>query len=119
MSVGGSRMTFEAMDELAFGSIGASYAAVGTDVDPAVRQYIVSNLTDVTLGFSFDGSTDHFVMLPMSQFVSDITANSGLKASLLMSVGTVCYVKHRGSAPTSGSVTFSTVYGAGGGETGS
>ena len=110
MSVFGSRMQFEPMKELAFGSITGSYVAVGVSTDPAVRQYIVSNLTDAILGFSFDGVTDHFVMLPKSQFVSDITSNSSTSVTLLMAIGVSLYVKHRGSAPTTESVTFSTIY---------
>jgi hypothetical protein len=103
-------MNFEAMRELAFGSVGASYTLVGTPASPAVRMLIVNNYTDQMLNFSLNGTTDHFVLDEGQSLTLDICTNRTQKGFYL-GAGKAIYVKHRGVAPTSGAVFFSTVYG--------
>ena len=110
MSSMSESMNFEPMRELAFGSIGSSYTLVGTPASPAVRQLIVTNLTDKTLNFSINGTTDHFILAASSSLVLDICSNKTQKG-FYMGAGKAVWVKHRGSAPTTGSVVFSTTYG--------
>lgn len=111
MAVLGNYMKFEAMRSLAHGSISGSFAIVGAATSPAIHQFIVSNDTDQTLIFSFDGINDHFVLLAGSQFVSDVNANKSSN-HLFMGAGDALYVRYGGSAPASGSVYFSTMYGS-------
>lgn len=111
MAVLGNYMRFEPMRSLAYGDISDTYAVVGAPASPAIHQFIVSNDTDVTLTFSFDGVNDHFVLLAGSQFVSDVNANKSSN-HLFMGVGDALHVRYGGSGPSSGSVYFSTMYGS-------
>ncbi len=112
MSLLAIRFAAEPVRSLAFGSIGASYAAVGTAVDNEIRQFLIQNLTDVTLMFSFDGINDHFPIPSDGFFLDDIASNKSLLAqSWILAKGTTLYVKRIG-APSTGSVYFSVFYGA-------
>lgn len=105
------RMRFEELRSLAFGSIGAGYMGVGTAVSNPVRQFLVQNLTDATLLFSFDGTTDHFVLPATGFYLSDITANKTISSGFYLSEGDRLYVKESGT-PTTGSVYFTVIYGS-------
>jgi hypothetical protein len=110
MSVLGNFMKFEAMRVYAFGSITASYTAIGSATEPSVHQFILTNTTNQGLRFSFDGSTDHIYLASNTSFVSDVNANKSGN-HLFLGAGVTLYVKHEGSAPTVGNVYFSTMFG--------
>ena len=104
------RLMPETLKELAFGSIGAGYAGVGTAFDKPIRILFIQNLTDVTLLFSLDGVNDHFP-LPTSGFLLlDVTANKTLEQGFYIAEGQRIYVKNSG-VPSSGSVYVSAFYG--------
>ena len=70
------RLQAETLRSLAFGSIGASYTAIGTATAMPAHIIKVDNLTDAVLLFSIDGTNDHFV-LPANGFILlDITTRS-------------------------------------------
>ena len=105
-----TRMLFEPQRVLAFGGIGAAYAAVGTPLNYPIRQFLIQNLTDVTLQFSFDGVNDHFPIPSNGFFLDDICSNTSVSQGFFISQGTTLYVKDIGS-PSLGSVYFSVMYG--------
>lgn len=105
-----NRMLFEPQRELAFGAIVAGYMGVGTAVSHPVRQFLIQNLTDATLQFSFNGIDDHFPLPANGFFLNDITSNKSVSQGFFLAEGDRLYVKTLG-APTTGSVYFSVVYG--------
>ncbi len=106
------RFQAEPVRSLAFGSIGAGYTGVGTSVSHPIRQFLIQNLTDVTLMFSFDGVDDHFPIPANGFFLDDISSNRSQSVQgWYLAQGTRLYVKEIG-VPTLGSVYFSTFYGA-------
>lgn len=103
-------MRAEEVKSLAFGSIGAAYAAVGDKLTNPARMVMIQNFTDANLMFSFDGSVDHLPLKSESSFVFDLTANKSTDGGFFLEVGTGISVKRIGT-PTSGSVYISVFYG--------
>lgn len=110
----GSRVTFEPIRELAFGSIGASYSAVGTLTVDYTRLVRFVNSTDVEVYISLDGSTNNIRLASGSFMLLDFTTNQVDEAGFFVAKGTVFYVKRVSGAPSSGSVWIEVVYGVGG-----
>ena len=104
------RLKPEALRSLAFGSIGAAYTAIGTSLDYPARVFLLQNLTDKTLMFSFDNVDDHLVLPTGGYLLIDVTANRSLSQGFYISKGQKVYVKQVG-VPTSGSVYLSVFYG--------
>lgn len=106
------RFQAEPVRTLDFGSISGGYTGVGTVVDHPIRQFLIQNLTDVTLMFSFDGVNDHFPIPSNGFFLDDISSNQSHSAQgWYLAQGARLYVKEVGT-PTLGSVYFSVFYGA-------
>lgn len=105
------RMKFEPLRSLAFGSIGAAYAALGAVMANPVRFLALTNTTDVSILFSFDGVNDHLVLPSMGFLVLDITANRSQDTGFYLSEGDRAYVKQASGAAGSGSVYLSVMYG--------
>jgi hypothetical protein len=106
----GIQLRADAQRSLAFGSIGASYAAIGSAFGFPMRIIKVDNLTDATLQFSFTGNTDHFVLPAGGFLLVDVCTNEVQTQGFFISTGTTIYVKRSGT-PTSGSVYVTTFYG--------
>ena len=104
------RAWFLPQKTLAAGAIGAAYMGVGTALEQAPRQTFIQNLTDATLQFSFDGVNDHFPLPPNGFYLNDITSNKSEDGGFFLSKGDRLYVKTI-SAPTTGIVYFSIMYG--------
>ena len=92
------------------GSVG-TYLGVGTAISNPARQFLIWNLTDVTLQFSFDGVNDHFPLPSNSFFLDDISSNTSITQNFLLGQGTRLYVKTIGT-PTTGNVYFTVFYGS-------
>ncbi len=105
------RMRPEVLRSLAFGSIGAGYAGVGTALTKPARIIIIQNYTDAQLMFSLDGVDDHFPLASNGQLVLDLSSNKTVDVGFFMAEGDRLYVKNIGS-PTMGSVYFTALYGA-------
>jgi hypothetical protein len=103
-------MQFEPQRSLAFGSIGAAYMGVGTAVNHPVRQFLIQNLTNADMQFSFDGVNDHFPIPSGGFFLSDITSNKALGPNFCLPEGSRLYVKQLSGAAGSGSVYFTVIY---------
>ena len=98
MSNTGLKIKDEALREVAFGDITASYVALG---DPFVHDSFIDsfiNETNSNVYISFDGTTDHKKMGSNSGRVTDLKTNDAYREA-----GTQVYIKHDGvAAPSSG-----------------
>ena len=96
---------------LAFGSIGASYTAVGSPLAYQARIICFTNTTNADVLFSMDGSTDQLIVPAGSFKLFDITTNHRPvnMDDFCFSIGIQWYVKYA-SAPGSGSVYIEIVY---------
>jgi hypothetical protein len=106
-----SRLQFETLRSLAFGSISGAYMGVGTSITHPARAIMVNNTTDVLLIFSMDGVNNHFVVPATTSIVLDIQANKSLMSGFYLGQGDRLYVKDNGDAATLGAVYFSVMYG--------
>lgn len=111
----GTRAGFDAVRELAFGSVGASYTAVGTATTDYIRVARFTNTTDVEVYISLDGTTNHIRMGSGSFLLIDFTANEVDEAGLFIQKGTVFYTKRVSGAPTSGAVWIEVISATAGG----
>lgn len=106
----GQQLRSEAQRTLAFGSVGAAYAAVGTSFDNPAQILLVQNLTDAALQFSFDGTTDHFPLAAGTSLVLDACTDRTTDVlGLFLSKGTTMYVKEI-DTPTTGAVYITPIY---------
>lgn len=106
------RMKFEPVRTRGFATIGAAYMGVGTAISNPIRQFLVQNLTDVTLVFSWDGINDSFKLPKKAYFLEDITSNKTSTEGLYIAEGDRLYVKQDTVAPTVGEVCLTVMYGS-------
>jgi len=99
------------VQSIAYTSLGVGYMGVGNAVPFPIRQFLIQNLTDATLMFSFDGVNDHFPLPASGFFLNDISSNQTFNQGWYMAEGTRLYVREIGT-PTTGTVYFSAFYGA-------
>lgn len=104
------KMRAEACRSLAFGSIGAAYAGIGTVLANPARMIFLQNLTDATVWISLDGVNDHFPLLNQGYLLLDVSSNKTQDTGFFLAEGDRLYCK-RLDTPTSGSVYFTSFYG--------
>ena len=105
-------LTFDTIRSVAFGGIGAAYAAVGAAFTRPVRLIKVSNATDAAVFFSLDGTNDQD-FIPANGFILyDLTANKVRDDGAFLRQGQNVYIKRVSGAPTSGSVYITVIGGA-------
>ena len=109
--MGVSSFKFETLRSLAFGSIGASYAAIGTGFEHAASKLWIYNNSNASLYFSFDGTNNHIRLPQNGCWMLDITMDS--EQGDYISKHTIIYVKRDGT-PTSGTADVSVMYGRNG-----
>jgi hypothetical protein len=97
MSNSGQSIKDEALREVAFGSITSSYVALGAVFGHDAFIDAFTNETNANIYISFDGVTDHKKLGAQVGRVTDLKSNDAFRKA-----GTQVYVKHDGSAPTSG-----------------
>jgi hypothetical protein len=105
------RMRVEPQRSVAFGAITSSYTGVGSALSHPARQFIVQNLTDATLQFSFNGVDDSFPLPRNGFWVNDITSNKTRDSGFFLAEGDRLFVKTIGT-PTTGAVYFTVIYGS-------
>ena len=106
----GSQLRVEAQRTLAFGSIGATYTAIGTPITNQAQILTIQNLTDAALQFSFDGVVDHLPLAAGTSIVLDATSDKTENAEgLYISGRTQFYVKEI-DTPTTGAVYVTPIY---------
>ncbi len=110
----GTRAQFEAIREVAFGSIGANYAAIGTAITDHAREVRIVNGTDDEVYISIDGTTDHIRMAANSFYVIDFSSNKIRDDGLFLPIGTIFSQKRVSGAPTSGALWIEVLFAAGG-----
>lgn len=100
----GTRVAFDAVRELAFGSISGTYAALGTPTSDNARLLSISNSTNADVYISFDGTTNHLRLVANSFKLFDLSANKIRDDGLFIAIGTQIYVRQVSGAPTNGAV---------------
>jgi len=100
----GRRVAFEAIREVAFGGIGAAYAALGAPLEDNARLIMITNITDAEVYISLDGIVNHLRFAPSSYITIDITANKVRDDGYFIATGTTIYQKRVAAAPTAGSL---------------
>lgn len=89
---------------LAAAAVVAGYTAIGTASDDSARMLLVQNLTDETIMFSHNGTTDHYPLVANGALILDLTTNrTSTTAGFYIGAGTIIYAKRVG-IPTTGSV---------------
>ena len=110
----GTRVSFDPVREIDFGSVSGTYAAVGTPTGDHVRILGFNNGMDQALYISFDGVNDHLRISPNSFKLFDLSTNKIREDGLFLAVGTQVYVKEVSASVTSGSFWCEVMYGEGG-----
>lgn len=110
----GTKVQFDAVRELAFGSISGSYSAIGTALTDHARIATFNNSTNVDVYISLDGSTNHIRLASGGFAIFDFTANEVMQDGMFINVGTIFYCKAQSSLPSSGTVWIEVVAAAGG-----
>lgn len=109
------KVYFDTLRSLAFGSISATYAAVGTPFTVEARIICFTNKTQGDMILSVDNTNvDGQILVPAGSFkLYDLTANlvPGKDDNFVIAKGTQFYVKQV-TAPVSGSVYIENVYAA-------
>jgi len=103
---------FDPWRSVAFGSITASYTALGTPFTHAMRVLHFINLTDGILAVSFDGTTDNIPLAANTFSLYDLTSDQDGNESFRYEIGTQLYIKYL-SAPSTGTFYVVAVYGKG------
>lgn len=105
------RLLPEPVRTLGFASIDGTYMGVGTTLTNPVRIFVIQNLTDSLLMFSFDGINDHLPLPSNGYIVLDVSANKTTKQGFFLAEGERLYVKDTGTPPGEGAVYFTTFCG--------
>ena|ERR1051326_2611369 len=103
---------FDAWRSVAFGSITASYVALGTRLGHAMRVLHFINATNGDCAISFDGSTDNIPILADSFALYDLTSDQDSNEQFRYEKGTQLYIKYL-NQPTTGTFYVVAVYGKG------
>lgn len=101
---------FDIVKELAAGSIGAGYTAIGTQLYYASRVLILANLTNADVMLSDNGADDKLPLAAGDKFVVDLTANNAANDPWFYPAKRIWHVKRIGT-PTTGSVYVISLYG--------
>lgn len=110
MSNFSTRLRVEAARSLAFGSVGASYTAVGSAFLHPISILYILNSTNESVWISFDGVVDHAPIPAGSFLLLDLTTNKANAIGVFVEKGTQMYTKRLSGAPTSGAVYISSFY---------
>ena len=107
------RILFEGLRSLGYASVSGTFAKVGTPTTNPARQIWVTNNTDAPMIFTTDilnNPSGEFMLLPGAAWIEDITSNKTQTEGFYLAGGTQLWVKQV-SAPTTGNVYFSVMYG--------
>lgn len=110
----GTRVRFEAVREIASGSISGAYAAVGTATTDHTRLVSISNGTDTDIYISLNGTTNHLRVASNSFKLFDLTTNKVSDDGFFIDEGTIFYAKQVSGAPTTGTLWIEVMYADGG-----
>lgn len=107
---------FDELREVAFGAIGAAYAALGSSLSENSRIISIFNSTDQDVYITDDPTfvKDKIRLASGTGQVLDLNANKIDTDGLMIRKGRQFYIKHTGVAPTVGNAWLQNVYGGGG-----
>lgn len=106
----GTRVQFEAVREVGFGSISGSYSTVGSPLADHARIIRFVNTTDADVYISSDGTTNNIRLAPNSFILLDFSTNKIRDDGLFVSINTQFWVKQQSGAPTKGAVWLEVIY---------
>lgn len=109
----GKIVQFEPIREVAFGGIGAAYAAVGGATTDYGRMVSIFSTLDAEVYISLDGVDDHIRIPVTLGRVWDFNANR-IDDSFFIEKDTTFYVKRVSGAPTEGNLWIEVTYAGGG-----
>ncbi len=110
----GRKAIYEPIREVAFGGIGATYAAIGTPLTDNARTISITNTTDEEVYISFDGTTNHLRLPVNFSIVRDITTNKVTISGYFIAKRTTIFQKRVSDAPTSGNLWIDILIAEGG-----
>ncbi len=106
------RLKAEPQRAIVFGNITTSYVGIGSPYTNPVRLYMLQNLTDQILQFSWDGIHDHFPLAAGGSMILDITSNKSATGGMFAAAeGDRTYVLYPQDPPTTGTVYLTIFYG--------
>lgn len=108
----GTKVSFDAIREVAFGSITASYVALGTPLGRHARIISFNNSTDQAIYVSLNGTTDHIKVASNSFQLFDFSTNKIRDDGLFVAEETQFYVKYA-AALTRGAFWIEVITGVG------
>lgn len=121
----GKRLLIEPIRTIAAASVPAAYSIANTlqssvasgsliALEHPSRAIMIDNDTNQNLMFSIDGINDHVWIHSQSSKVLDIGTNKeSADGAFFLGNGEVLYVRHLGSAPTTGDVWYTPIYAKG------
>ena len=111
-NIAATKVTYENLRSLAFGSISGTYAKVGTSWSNPARMIRIHNWTDANLIISFNGVTDKAAIHSQSSQVLDYCSNASEQAGHFeQAAQSAVYVRLEGGAViTSGNVYLEVIY---------
>ena len=104
--------TFDQIRTVAFGSINATYTALGTSLGHLTRLIILTNNTDKDVSVSIDVVNDYLYLVAGTFKLLDISTNKEINCNFYLPIGLQFYVKYV-SAPSKGNFFIECVYGVG------
>lgn len=107
---------FDELREVAFGAIGAAYAALGSSLSENSRIISVFNSTDQDVYITDDPTfvKNKIRLASGTGQILDLNANKIDTDGMMIRKGRQFYIKHAGVAPTVGNAWLQNVYGGGG-----
>ena len=109
----GTRVQFNPIGVVAFGSITGSYVAFGAPMPGHARIVRISNSTNADFLVSTDGTTDNLRIAANSFVLFDFSTNRIQDDGLFVQKGDQFYIKYV-TAPSSGSAWIEVITAAGG-----
>lgn len=103
---------FDSVRSVAFGSITASYVALGTAFSHEMRILHFINNTNGDVMLSFDGVNDNIPVIANTFSLYDFTSDQDANEKLRIQSGSQIYIKYIG-APSTGTFYLAAVYGKG------
>ena len=110
----GTRVGFEEIREIAFGSVTANYTLLGNPLTDYTRIILFNNGTNEHINISFDGITDHLRLANNSFKLFDLSTNKVSDDGWFLEKGSKIYIKYTSTLGTSGNFWSEVVFGAGG-----
>lgn len=108
----GIRAEYETLRTVAFGSIGAAYAALGSPLSEIARLVKFVNLTDADVLISKDGTNDHDIIPTNGFALYDLTTNKVDDGGFFFADQTQFYQKRASGAPTAGNLYMTVIVAA-------